>query len=63
LAHVLNPPRAHFLEREMEAVMTDFWLDRQVTWQDVVSNFILALATLAGLFVVSVLTSGLPVLG
>ena len=43
--------------------MTDSWLERQVTWDDVFSNFILALAALAGLFVVSVLATGFPGLG
>lgn len=41
---------------------SDSWLERQVTWHDVLSNFILAMAVFAGLFVVSLVSSGLQAL-
>jgi len=40
----------------------DFWLERQVTWQDVLSNVILALAVCGGLLVVSLVAQGSPML-
>lgn len=51
-------------EARMEAAMlpSDAWLERQVTWHDVLSSFMLAAVVFAGLFLVTLVSTGLQAL-